>query len=93
MKIASLADVKAKLSEYVRASGQSPVVITRSGKAVAAIIPLAEDEDLERLMLGYSPRLRSILAAARARMRQGQGIPHERFWRQLSASPGAKRKR
>lgn len=90
MKIGSVADVKAKFSAYVRASGQSPVVITRNGKAVAAIIPLSEEDDLERLMLGYSPKLRAILSAARRRIADGRGIPHEQFWRE--SSPAAKRK-
>jgi prevent-host-death family protein len=86
MKIASIADVKARFSAYVKASGESPVVITRSGKAVAAIVPLNDEEDLERLMLGYSPKLRAILAAARQRVRAGQGISHDRFWRTRGTS-------
>lgn len=90
MKIASVADVKAKFSAYVKASGQSPVVITRNGKAVAAIIPLSDEDDLERLMVGYSPKLRAILSAARRRIAGGQAIPHEQFWRE--ASPAARRK-
>ena len=82
MKIASLADVKAKFSAYVKASGKSPVVITRNGKAVAAIISLEEEDDLERLMLSYSPKLRSILSAARQRIRNGKQLSHQEFWRE-----------
>lgn len=93
MKIASVADVKAKFSEYVKASHQSPVVITRNGKAVATIIPLATEEDLERLMVGYSPKLRDILAAARERLRRGEGIPHDQFWKELETGRRAKTKR
>ncbi len=94
MKIASVADVKAKFSAYVKASDKGPIVITRNGKAVAAIISLTEDEDVERLMLGYSPKLRAILSAARQRVRSGQGIPHGEFWRQAGAAerPRPKRK-
>lgn len=93
MKIASVADVKAKLSAYVKASGDSPVVITRNGKAVAAIIPLADDEDLERLMFGYSPKLRAILSAARRRIRSGQGVSHEQFWQSIDTPKRRKPKR
>lgn len=92
MRIASVADVKAKFSAYVKASSQSPVVITRSGKAVAAIIPLNDEQDLERLSLGYSPKLRAILSAARERMARGEGIAHERFWRD-AGTPGKKTSR
>jgi len=90
MTIASIADVKARFSAYVKASGQSPVVITRNGKAVAAIIPLSDEDDLERLMVGYSPKLRAILSAARRRIADGRAIPHEQFWRE--SSPAARRK-
>jgi prevent-host-death family protein len=83
MKIASVADVKARFSAYVKSSGESPVVITRNGKAVAALIPLSDNEDLERLALGYSPKLRAILSAARRRIAEGEGVPHERFWREV----------
>jgi prevent-host-death family protein len=93
MKIASVADVKARFSAYVKASGQSPVVITRNGKAVAAIIPLADDDDVERLMLGYSPKLRAILSAARQRIRSGRGIRHEQFWREFDAAKSVKPRR
>lgn len=93
MKIASVADVKARFSAYVKASGQSPVVITRNGKAVAALIPLSEDEDLERLALGYSPKLRAILSAARRRIAAGEGIPHDQFWREVRSHPRQTRKR
>ena len=69
------------------------MVITRHDKAVAALIPISEDEDLERLLLGYSPRLRAILSAARQRIRSGQGLPHDRFWREAGAVERAKAKR
>jgi prevent-host-death family protein len=85
MITASVAHVKAKFSAYVKASGRSPVVVTRHGRAVAAIVALTEEEDLERLMLAYSPKLRAILAAARRRMDSGKGIPHDQFWRQAQA--------
>jgi len=93
MKIASLADVKAGLSAYVKASSQSPVVITRNGKAVAAIIPIDDEQDLERLMLGYSPKLKVILSTARQGIRSGQGIPHDQFWRQAQTGTRGRARR
>ena len=88
MNIASMADVRAKLSAYVKASGKSPVVITRNGKAVAAIVPVTNEDDPARLMLGYSPRLRAILSTARQRIRRGQGVPHARFWKGRASRSG-----
>lgn len=46
----SLSEVKAKFSEYVReAEYGDPVVITRHGRAVAALVASEELEQLERL--------------------------------------------
>ncbi len=93
MKIASVADVKARLSAYVKACGESPVVITRNGKAVAAIVPVTDEDDLERLMLSYSPKLRAILSAARQRIRGGRAIPHDQFWGKAHAPAQPKPRR
>jgi prevent-host-death family protein len=85
MKVASVADIKAKLSAYVKASEQGPVVITRNGKAVAALVPVGDDEDIERLLMSYSPRLQALLSAARHRLRLGRGIPHSGFWTSMQS--------
>ena len=46
----SVSDVKAKLSEYIRdAQRGDPVVITRHGKAIAALVGSEELETLQRL--------------------------------------------
>jgi hypothetical protein len=37
---------------------------------------------MERLLMGHSPKLQSILQAARKRFRQGRGISHETFWKE-----------
>jgi prevent-host-death family protein len=83
MKIASVADVKAHLSAYLKASERGPVVVTRNGKPVAVLVAVGDDEELERLLLAHSPRLRAILDAARQRLRAGAGIPHEEFWQDV----------
>ena len=61
MRIAPLADVKARLSAYLDECGtQGPLVITRNGKAVAVLLVPNDDDDLERLILGRSPRFQGI---------------------------------
>lgn len=46
----SVSEVKAKLSEYIRdAQRGDPVVITRHGEAIAAIVGSDELENLQRL--------------------------------------------
>ena len=66
MKIASIAEVKARLSAYLQASAKGPIVVTRNGKAVAVLIGVSDDEELERVLLAHSGKLRAILDAAGA---------------------------
>jgi prevent-host-death family protein len=83
MKIASIAEVKANLSAYVKASEDELVVITRNGKPVAVLLPMEDDEELERLALAYSKRFQAILTAARQQITTTGGIPHADFWREV----------
>lgn len=81
MKIAPVAEVKAHFSEYVKASEDGPVVVTRNGRPAAVMIAVGDDEDeLERLLLAYSPRFQAVLRQAREHIRHGGGIPHAQFW-------------
>jgi prevent-host-death family protein len=80
MKIASVADVKAKFSAYLKSSEGGPVVITRNGKPVAVLLGVQDEQEIERLLLGYSPRLRAILDQSRVQIREGEKVAHEQFW-------------
>jgi len=86
MKIASIADVKAKLSGYIKDSEQGPVVITRNGKPVAILLSVNEEDEIERLILAYSPKFQAILAAAEQLVRGGQGIKHDIFWQEIESA-------
>jgi prevent-host-death family protein len=57
--------VKANLSAYVKAAEEELVVITRTGKPVVVLLPMEDDEELERLALAYSTRFQAILTEAR----------------------------
>ena len=85
MKIASIADVKARLSAYLKASEEGPVVVTRNGKAVAVLLAVADDDELERLVLAYSPKFQELLDRSRRQIKETGGIPHERFWQEVEA--------
>jgi prevent-host-death family protein len=85
MRVASLAEVKAKLSAVLQEiETTGPVVITRNGKAVAVLLAPVDDDDLERLLLSRSPQLRSILSESRDGIRAGKGLPHASFWKALA---------
>ena len=81
MRIASLADVKARLSAYLDdCAVEGPLVITRNGKAVAVLLVPYDDEDLERLLLGRSPRFQALLNRSRQSIKEGKALSEEAFW-------------
>jgi prevent-host-death family protein len=81
MRIAPLADVKARLSAYVdECRMDGPVVITRNGKAAAVLLVPADDDDLERLMLARSPRFQAMLERSRRSIKKGEGLTEKAFW-------------
>jgi prevent-host-death family protein len=93
MNIASIGEIASHFDAYVKASESGPVVVTRKGKPVAVLFPTKNEDDLERLLLGHSRKLQTILAAARKRFREGGGIPHEEFWKEVEADNPATAKK
>ena len=85
MRIASVADVKAKFSGYLKESQQGPVVVTKNGKPVAMLLSVTDEEEIERLILAYSPKFQQMLQLAEQQIRDGKGIEHEEFWREVEA--------
>jgi prevent-host-death family protein len=81
MRIAPLADVKARLSAYLDECGvDGPMVITRNGKAAAVLLVPLDDDDLERLMLGRSPRFQALLDRSRQSIKERKGLSEKAFW-------------
>jgi len=85
MTIVTQDEVAANFAEYVKAAKQGPVVVTSKGKPVAVLLSSGSEDDLERLLMGHSPKLQAVLEAARKRFREGRGIPHESFWQEVEA--------
>ena len=84
MRVASVAEVKAKLSMYLKDAKESgPVVITRNGRAVAVILAPVDDDDLERVVLSRSPRFQALLNKSRESIRTGGAVSHEEFWKNV----------
>ncbi len=93
MKIVSIADVKKHLSAYLRDEASVPFIITRNGRPAGVLLPVEDEEEIERLVLAYSPRLRALLHASREEIEMGEGVDHEVFWENVesdSATPVAK---
>jgi len=91
MNIASVANVKARLSAFIKESEEGPVIITRNGHAVAALVPVTDDEDLERLILAYTPKFRRLIEAADQRVKETGGMKHEDFWQSVDEASGTDR--
>ena len=86
MRVAPLADVKARLSAYLEeCEREGPIVITRNGRAAAVLLAPVNDEDLESLLIARSPRLQALLARSRQSIQAGKGISSDDFWKAVAA--------
>jgi len=91
MKIAPLADVKARLSAYLdECEAEGPVVITRNGKVAAILLAPKDEEDLERLVLAHSRRFQALLEKSRRSIKAGKGVSHNEFWKTVAQRHKAK---
>ena len=85
MKTASISDVQLSLQAYLTASKSEPIVITNRGKPVGVLLSADGGDELERLLLSYNPAFQSLVGKAKKDLRDGKGIPHDEFWRQVDA--------
>ena len=90
MKIASVAEVKSQFSAFLKASEGGPVVVTRNGRPVAVIVGVQDEDEIERLLMAYSPHLRAILERSRQQFREGQWLSEEKFWSQFEHAQPSK---
>ena len=88
MKIAPVADVKSRFSAYLKASEEGPVIVTRNGKPVAVLLSMEDEDELERLILAYSPKFQSILQKAKKEVQESGGIAHKAFWQDIENQHG-----
>ena len=88
MKIAPMAEIKAHLSAYVKESEKGPIVLTKNGRPVAVLLGVTDEEEIERLILAYSPKFKAILDSGRRQIKKTGGIAHESFWQEMETEPG-----
>lgn len=69
MKMATIREVKAKLSEYVELARDDVIVITRHGRA-AAVLQGIDPADLEEVIYETSERFRSVITSRRQTARR-----------------------
>jgi len=85
MKIAPIAEIKAHLSAYVKESEKGPIIVTKNGRPVAVLLGVTDEEEIERLVLAYSPKFQAVLARARQQIKKTGGIAHKDFWQEMEA--------
>lgn len=93
MKTVSEATLKARLTACLQSSEQGPVVVRRNGKPAIVLLAIADEDELERLVLAYSPKFQRIMETSRRQIAETGGIPHEEFWRQVEAETKTRAKR
>jgi hypothetical protein len=59
--------------------------VTKNGKPVAVMLGITDEDEIERLILAYSPKFQAMLDAAASRIRRTGGIHHEDFWKAVEA--------
>jgi PHD/YefM family antitoxin component YafN of YafNO toxin-antitoxin module len=69
----------------LKAAEDGPVVVTKKGKAVAVLLSVADDDEVERLILAHSPKFQKILNRGKQQIRETGGIRHEDFWKDVEA--------
>jgi prevent-host-death family protein len=91
VRIASVAEIKSQFSAFLKASEAGPVVVTRNGRPVAVIVGVQDEDEIEQLLLAYSPRLQAILQESRKQIREGDVLRHEEFWAKVAAARTSRR--
>jgi len=80
VKIAPVAEIKARFSSYLEQCERGPVIVTKHGRPVAVLLSVNDEDELERLVLAHTPRFRKLLDVAEQRIEMEGGIRHKDFW-------------
>ena len=83
MKTLDMAQATAPLAKYAREVHDEPVIVTARGKAVAALVPMA-DADLEEVSLSHNPKFLALIERSRARHKAEGGISSQALRRKLA---------
>jgi len=84
MKIVPVAGMKSRFSAYLQECENGPVVVTRNGRLKAVLLSVEDEDDLERLILAYSPKFQAVLDRAKHQIQETGGINHEDFWQEVA---------
>jgi hypothetical protein len=83
MKSVELDDATAALKDYAEQLTQDPIVLTRRGKAVAALVRI-QDSDLESFLVSESPVFQRIIRRSRASYKRSGGLTRKELEERLA---------
>ena len=83
MRRVDVAEATATLADAANDLNGDAVIVMREGKPIAALVPIAEDQDWESVMMSTSPDFLALLEQSRARLRAEGGLSTEEVRREL----------
>jgi prevent-host-death family protein len=82
MKTVEVSKATQPLSDYTKGVKKEPVIITKEGRPVAALVSLP-NADIETVSLSNNPRFIALIERARARQKSEGGVSSEEMRRRL----------
>lgn len=89
MRIVEKTEATAPLAEYTTGVRKEPVIVTRNGKPIAALVSI-ENADLETVSLSTNRRFLELIERSRTRQRAEGGIPSAEMRRRLGVKKAGK---
>lgn len=87
MKSVEFDDATAALKDYAEQLTQDPIVLTRDGKAIAALVRI-QDSDLESFLVSESPAFKRIVRRSRSSYKRRGGLTREELEERLAKTRG-----
>jgi len=82
MKTVEVAKATLPLSDYAKKVKKEPVIITKEGKPVAALVSIT-NADIETVSLSNNPKFIALIERSRSRQKSEGGISTEEMRRRL----------
>ena len=82
MKSINLSDAPT-LQPLIQPGNTEPILVKSGGQTVAAVVPVASDDDLEDLALSRSPEFNAILQRSQERLEREGALTAEEARRRL----------
>lgn len=87
MKSVEINDATDTLKDYAEHLTKEPVVVTRGGKAIAALVRI-RPSDLESFLVSESPVFKRIVKRSRVSYKTDNGLTREELERRLAKARG-----